>query len=201
MSRRSAIARCGGRWDVTLWSPRSRQGRPINDSRTSTPVTRVVRAMAAEHRCGQGQRLQLPEATPLVMTDETPDADQNQSSWKRSSNFASEYLDKRAQASYPDAYANTTSPTEKPSFASRYSDPTHPVNPGSPVDLLTGGMLNLRGDAEKGGLLSSARDLAQSRSNGARPGGLLERATSNLSGADVRARLSVLEAYRKSQGD
>lgn len=112
----------------------------------------------------QTQAFQLPESAPLVMITTPSSPSGEKSTWTRTKDFTSNYRDKRAQASHPEAFATTTTSSEKPSFTSRYADPNHPVNSGSPIDLLTGGALNLRGDKSRGGLLSSVRDMKTSRS-------------------------------------
>jgi hypothetical protein len=135
---------------------------------------------------GSGQSVKIPQSAPLILV---PDADSDddgpeKSSWRKSSKFASNYFDKRAQASHPDIYASTlgiaSSGEHKPKFASRYADPNHPVNSGSPLSLLTGGIVNPRGWKEGrdgGGLLARVQEFKQ-RSEGAGQGRFLDRVDS-----------------------
>lgn len=53
----------------------------------------------------------------------------------------SEYLDRRA---HDDPTSSLAVPTDKP-FASRFSDPNHPVNSGSLISLVTDGKVDSKG--------------------------------------------------------
>ncbi|KAK5467550.1 hypothetical protein LTS15_000523 [Exophiala xenobiotica] len=103
----------------------------------------------------QGE-MSLPEAAPLIY----PALDraaataaaippQKQNALKSSTKFLADYFDRRAQATYQGtnptsrlAAALPPPPPEK-QFASRFSDPNHPVNSGSITALLTGGHIDL----------------------------------------------------------
>ncbi|KIW29631.1 uncharacterized protein PV07_05434 [Cladophialophora immunda] len=134
---------------------------------------------------GTGRReLAIPQSAPLIFPDVDDEADddgQPASSWKRSTKFVSSYFDRRAQAAYPSTYADALQADSngRPSFASRFSDPNHPANSGSPLALLTGGIINPRGD--QGGLLSTVRSIKRSSSHGDE--GLLMRLARTASGA------------------
>jgi hypothetical protein len=95
--------------------------------------------------------LEMPEAAPLIFPalDQlaaTEEGVKKQNKLKNSQKFMADYFDRRAQASYA-AENPTSSLAQRPTegFASRYSDPNHPANSGSIVDLLTGGALNIKG--------------------------------------------------------
>ena len=90
--------------------------------------------------------LEMPLAAPLIFPalEAAPEA-QKQNALKKSGVFVSDYLDRRAQATYtaenPDSSLNVA---PAPKFASRYSDPNHPASSGSLIALVTGGALNPR---------------------------------------------------------
>ncbi|KIW98649.1 uncharacterized protein Z519_00310 [Cladophialophora bantiana CBS 173.52] len=129
--------------------------------------------------------LAIPQSAPLIFPsiDQEADGDgQPSPSWKRSSKFVSSYFDKRAQAAYPSTYADALEAQKSNGhqiFASRYGDPNHPANSGSPLALLTGGIINPRGDRD--GLLSTARRMRRSSSHGEE--GLLMRLARTASSA------------------
>ncbi|KAK8085910.1 hypothetical protein PG994_000884 [Apiospora phragmitis] len=91
----------------------------------------------------QGQRdrpLVFPTLDELVDSGDAGEA-KKQSAIKRGGNFAGQYMDKRARATWagenPDSsMANATGQEQ---FASRYADPNHPASSGDPIALLTGG--------------------------------------------------------------
>ncbi|KAK5282274.1 hypothetical protein LTR40_003562, partial [Exophiala xenobiotica] len=108
----------------------------------------------------QGE-MSLPEAAPLIYPaldraaataatttaqgkDSSSIPQQKQNALKSSTKFLADYFDRRAQATYQGtnpssrlAAALPPPPSEK-QFASRFSDPNHPVNSGSITALLTG---------------------------------------------------------------
>jgi hypothetical protein len=99
----------------------------------------------------------IPEAAPLVYptldkvaSEMSEDgAPQKQSTYKRSSAFVANYLDRRAQAEYSgtqgeDSRLSVPGATDGQKFASRYSDPNHPANSGGILALLTGGAVDPR---------------------------------------------------------
>ncbi|OAP61840.1 hypothetical protein AYL99_04043 [Fonsecaea erecta] len=138
--------------------------------------------------------LAIPQSAPLIfpqVDDEVDDDGQPRSSWKRGSKFVSSYFDRRAQAEHLPTYGDPNSP---PTFASRYSDPNHPANSGSPIALLTGGLINPRGDrsrGDQGRLLSTVQDLKRSNSHGDE--GLLMRLARTVS--DARSSPSQSDRY------
>ena len=98
---------------------------------------------------------ELPEFAPLIFPDldkaadidgQGEEAQKKQNAFKRSSRFMSEYMDRRAQAEFrrDDPNSSLAVPDDKP-FASRFSDPNHPVNSGSLISLVTGGKVDPRG--------------------------------------------------------
>ncbi len=93
---------------------------------------------------------ELPVLAPLIFPDldaaaevdsEGEEAKKKQNAFKKSSKFVSEYLDRRA---HDDPTSSLAVPTDKP-FASRFSDPNHPVNSGSLISLVTGGKVDPKG--------------------------------------------------------
>ncbi|KAL6242908.1 hypothetical protein RBB50_010008 [Rhinocladiella similis] len=106
----------------------------------------------------EGQ-LELPEAAALVFPDpetssagegtganvDAPEPPPNQqSSWKSTRKFVSDYKDRRAQAAFAGKHGEGSTlavpgATNPDNFASCFSDPNHPVNSGSPLALLTAG--------------------------------------------------------------
>jgi hypothetical protein len=103
-----------------------------------------------QRNAGQKSKaIELPESAPLILLDSgNSSPSPNSSMWSRSSQFLSTYFDKRAQASKPSTYSNITSSDgsmpAKPRFASRWADPNHPAHSGSPLALLTGGLIDPR---------------------------------------------------------
>ncbi|QKX63085.1 uncharacterized protein TRUGW13939_10253 [Talaromyces rugulosus] len=73
---------------------------------------------------------------------------------KRSKNFVTEYMDRKAQAEFvgenPD---NLLSNELNPTFASKYADPNHPIHSGSLVSLVSLGYINPKAGRSSGGLL------------------------------------------------
>ena len=125
---------------------------------------------------------QMPEAAPLVfpILRDAPEAEKV-NAFKRAANFAADYSDRRAQASFesqnPDTHQLTAGPPRK-EFASRWADPNHPVNQGGLLNTLSGGVINpttrrqqrreyrsattgrpsrINQHSQQGGLVSSAR--------------------------------------------
>lgn len=97
--------------------------------------------------------MSLPESAPLIYPaldaaavaalDGSAPTEKKQTALKSSSKFLSSYLDRRAQATYagthPESQLASAAPPPEKKFASRFSDPNHPINSGSIVSLLTGG--------------------------------------------------------------
>jgi hypothetical protein len=115
----------------------------------------------------QGE-MSLPEAAPLIYpaldraaatvattTAQGKDSSsaaaippQKQNALKSSTKFLADYFDRRAQATYKGTnpssrLAAALPPPPEKQFASRFSDPNHPVNSGSITALLTGGHIDL----------------------------------------------------------
>jgi hypothetical protein len=105
----------------------------------------------------QGE-MSLPESAPLVYPaldaaaaqaqaqtdaglDPSGGAVKKQSAMKQKSKFLADYLDRRAQAVYASTNPNSqlSAPPPEKKFASRFSDPNHPINSGSLIALATGG--------------------------------------------------------------
>jgi len=96
--------------------------------------------------------MEIPHAAPLIFpalddaaaTDPKAPAKQA-STFQKSSNFISDYMDRRAQASYSaeNPSSSLSVPQQQP-FASRFSDPTHPANSGHLISLLAGGKFDPR---------------------------------------------------------
>ncbi|KAL6252929.1 hypothetical protein RBB50_000648 [Rhinocladiella similis] len=122
----------------------------------STPESEM-RAKLKNLRLSSGVtkgEMSLPEAAPLVYPALDAAAtqaaqsgaqlpQQKQNALKSSGKFLADYLDRRAQATYagsnPGNRLAAATPPPRKEFASRFSDPNHPVNSGSLVALLTGG--------------------------------------------------------------
>ncbi|KAK4695466.1 hypothetical protein P7C71_g2291, partial [Lecanoromycetidae sp. Uapishka_2] len=97
----------------------------------------------------QGE-IEMPEAAPLIfpMLDVTiaqGSEGKQQSAIKKGGKFFADYYDRRAQAQYTAALPNSklAGSIAPQQFASRFSDPNHPVNSGSPLALLSGGHIDL----------------------------------------------------------
>ncbi|GAA97335.1 uncharacterized protein L969DRAFT_17243 [Mixia osmundae IAM 14324] len=82
----------------------------------------------------------LPYAVPLVF----PGVDQKSSESKKAlsnSKVIANYFDKRAQAKYAAQNPGSSLTQQRPSFASRFGDPTHAANQGGLVSLVSGGTI------------------------------------------------------------
>jgi len=146
-----------------------------SDSHASVDITKAISSSINPAESGMKQafknmrlssgktygELEMPEAAPLIFPaldqlGATEEGVKKQNKLKSSQKFMADYFDRRAQASY--AKENPTSSlaqTPSTGFVSRYSDPNHPANSGSIVDLLTGGVLNVK--SRKQGRRSSKR--------------------------------------------
>lgn len=115
--------------------------------------------------------MEIPAAAPLIYpaldkevaaaaaaagSTDTTDSDGKSTKAKLTSKFKSNtafvhsYLDRRAHAEFQHENPTNTNPlnlpdSQRPQFASRYADPTHPASSGSLVSLLTGGHVDPRG--------------------------------------------------------
>ncbi|KAI1616302.1 hypothetical protein EDD36DRAFT_131821 [Exophiala viscosa] len=115
--------------------------------------------------------LELPQAASLIFpspssqdesttqedsdegADGRPSAQRRESSWKSTRKFVSEYKDRRAQADFagrygPDSKLAVPGAADPGKFASRFADPNHPINSGSPLALLTGGRIQSPDDVK-----------------------------------------------------
>jgi hypothetical protein len=83
-------------------------------------------------------------ADPNAAKSEEAFASRMKNKFKGASAFVADYADRRAQAEYQitDPNSSLAKSTAKPSFASKLADPSHPINSGSIVSLLTGGHLD-----------------------------------------------------------
>lgn len=86
--------------------------------------------------------VQMPVAAPLTFPDlEGTTTAQKENAFKKTTTFIEEYSDRRARAVFaaqnPDSSLNIGPPPKQ--FASRWSDPNHPVNKSGPLGVLTGG--------------------------------------------------------------
>ena len=136
--------------------------------------------------------LEMPHAAPLIFPalDDLHAYDPpgtKKESMKRKGKFVANYFDKRAQAAYETENPNSVlvnANTQEHKFASRYADPNHPVNSGSPIALLTGGVINPKSrnqqeqgqqDSGLGGILAGRRSQRHQgdRSSGGLGGGPL----------------------------
>ncbi|KAF2796343.1 hypothetical protein K505DRAFT_300412 [Melanomma pulvis-pyrius CBS 109.77] len=116
-------------------------------SKTITPSDSKFKEQIKMFKLTTGKskgEMELPEAAPLVYPALEKVMEQETKTFKSSSQFVADYMDRRSAAKY--AYQHPTSklnvPQEK-KFASRYSDPNHPANSGSISALLTGGAVDL----------------------------------------------------------
>ncbi|KAI9736248.1 MAG: hypothetical protein M1834_001134 [Cirrosporium novae-zelandiae] len=120
--------------------------------KTMTPASSAMREKMKSLRMASGEtrgELQLPEAAPLIfpkldqLADEAGADQAKQNKFKQSTAFVSDYLDRRAQATYNAQNPNSILAVQQPQqFASRYSDPNHPASSGSLISLVTGGHVN-----------------------------------------------------------
>ncbi|KAI5271056.1 hypothetical protein E4T47_05627 [Aureobasidium subglaciale] len=132
---------------------------------------------------------QWPEVAPLIYpsldvlaatSDE--EGQKKKSSLKTKRGFVEDYMDKRAQAKFamknPDS---TLAAGPKPKFSSRFADPSHPVNSGSLVALISGGAIQLpaRTMGGRGGRGSGSGSIISTRFDHG-SGGRFDRGTSGV---------------------
>ncbi|KAL9116229.1 MAG: hypothetical protein Q9227_000600 [Pyrenula ochraceoflavens] len=133
---------------------------------TSTPENAAKRAfkkLAISTDKTRGE-LAIPDCAPLVYPNidraaeavaiegENALSENQKSRLARSGDFVADYMDRRARAQYN--FINPNSKLSVPDdkkWASRFSDPNHPVNSGHIVSLLTGGNVNPRPRGRRGG--------------------------------------------------
>jgi hypothetical protein len=131
---------------------------------TGQSGNRLAKRLRTSDGTTEGE-LAIPEAAPLIFPDpSSPEessteegSDQNvdgpspgprpgSSSWKSTREFVSDYRDRRAQAAFAGEHGQKSKlvvpgAADSGRFASRFSDPNHPVNTGSPLALSTGGVI------------------------------------------------------------
>ncbi|KAI4213213.1 MAG: hypothetical protein LQ351_004159 [Letrouitia transgressa] len=137
---------------------------------------------------------EMPEACPLIFPNlQAASGVEKENAFKRAANFAREYSDRRAQATFEAKNPNTSQLHVGPrqEFSSRFADPNHPVNNGGLITLLTGGVYSpaarkrerraLR-DARRAemGLPPRGRRKSSARSETGQKGGLLSSAKRKL---------------------
>ncbi|KAL9042519.1 MAG: hypothetical protein Q9214_003756 [Letrouitia sp. 1 TL-2023] len=137
---------------------------------------------------------EMPEACPLVFPNlEAASGAEKENAFKRAANFARDYNDRRAQATFEAKNPNNSQLNVAPrqEFSSRFADPNHPVNNGGLITLLTGGVYSpaarkreRRGlrDARRAemGLPPRRRRNSSAHSEAGRRGGLLSAAKRKL---------------------
>ena len=106
--------------------------------------------------------MEIPQAAPLIFpalespsNDSTSEeaAHKKDSTFKKSTAFVNDYMDRRAQASYTaDNPHSSLSVPQEQKFASRFSDPTHPANSGNLISLVTGGAYDPRARRRQKGI-------------------------------------------------
>jgi hypothetical protein len=117
----------------------------------------------------QAAHLVYPTPTPSETSRSRSDGIRNgtpygrkdrDSTWKSTGKFISEYKDRRAQSKFAakhghDSKLAVPGASDPGKFASRFSDPNHPINSGSPLALLTGGKVGSSDDIK--GILMGAQ--------------------------------------------
>lgn len=125
------------------------QNKPPSKFRTSDGTTEGELAIP------QGAQLIFPPPAQTSDQREGSDggqsSDKSPSSWKSTRKFVSDYKDRRAQAEFAGRYGSDSKlavpgAADPGKFASRFSDPNHPINSGSPLALLTGGKIQSTND-------------------------------------------------------
>jgi len=97
--------------------------------------------------------IELPEAAPLVFPalDQVADSGNTIGGKTKFSKTVGDYFDRRIQAKYiqenPDSSLATAS---TPQFASRFSDPNHPMYSGGLITLASGGLIQKRDRGRRG---------------------------------------------------
>jgi hypothetical protein len=144
--------------NVTRGMPSTVPGQETGPASKTGRILQRIRIHSGTTREGQIPMMVAPLVFPGVPESvamyEAGDENQNpnkpkskgfKAKMKSAQNFVSDYYDRRAQAEYiaknPDSVLARQAPA--PTFRSRFADPTHASNNGHPVNLLTGGLVNL----------------------------------------------------------
>lgn len=150
---------------------------------------------------------EMPEACPLIFPNlQAASGVEKENAFKRAANFAREYSDRRAQATFEAKNPNTSQLHVGPrqEFSSRFADPNHPVNNGGLITLLTGGVYSpaarkrerraLR-DARRAemGLPPRGRRKSSARSETGQKGGLLSSAKRKLHEVSPKRKLGEVQ--------
>ena len=135
---------------IMCYKPASSQASEVVDLNDATNQAVASRAGGdgAKFRTTSGKTTgiaELPAAAPLIFPylQAAPEAEKI-NAFKRAANFAADYSDRRAQASFEAQNPGTSQLNVAPrkEFASRWADPNHPVNKGGLVTVLTGGVIS-----------------------------------------------------------
>lgn len=139
---------------VLTWKPSQKEEYVMTSFDGEEAITEAMDARQQEHGAQKfGHKFQAsagiapcewPETAPLIFPDldrAAGDEANKANVFKRSSNFVTEYWDRRARAKWagrnPDSLIAKGAPQE--SFTSKFSDPNHPASSGDPLALFTGG--------------------------------------------------------------
>lgn len=124
----------------------------------------------------QGE-LEMPEAAPLVfpaLDDVAQSGDiEKRNAFMRSTKFVSNYYDKRTQLEYATRNPNSSLAVpadQRPNFATRVADPSHPAFQGSWLTLFSGGKIKPSTKGEKNGDPSGRRGKRGKKGNGRKKG-------------------------------
>ena len=128
---------------------------------------------------------QIPEAAPLIFPGiEAASDEQKVNAFKKAGHFLTDYGDKRANAKFAARNPDTAAlqPQSEQEFASRFSDPNHPVNNGGLIGLLSGGAVSSRKSRrrQQGGRRRSGRPTETDALGKAQRGGLVGTAKRQL---------------------
>jgi len=177
----------------------------IDINAANTALTKSLNNPGGKYRTSDGKsrgEFAVPQAAPLIFptidkaasavaADGQPIAQEKQTAMKRSGKFIADYIDRRAQAEYAgtigeDSKLAVPGAADQTNFASRFSDPNHPVNSGSIIALLTGGYVDPKAMARgrRYGALAGvrgkpqlseqdSRNIAMGRKNQQAPRGLI----------------------------
>ncbi|KAF2796883.1 hypothetical protein K505DRAFT_270583 [Melanomma pulvis-pyrius CBS 109.77] len=141
----------------------SKWGLPNSDGEEAQEPTKFFRPLHSKSGKTKGEAMVPFEVAPLIYpgldrmaerpsaaSNMHPDSSRNEpqtESFKarvaRNKKFVADYFDRRAAATYAGNNPDTilAKSTAQTSFRSRYADPNHPVNNGTPLSFLTGGKL------------------------------------------------------------
>ncbi|KAF2873247.1 hypothetical protein BDV95DRAFT_490249 [Massariosphaeria phaeospora] len=135
---------------ITKWGLPEGATQPEGTDSGSSKTLRPIRGASGKTK---GDAMMPLEVAPLIYPGldtraSRPELSRDESfkqRLQRNKKFVGEYYDRRAAASYTGNNPETllAKSTAEASFRSRFADPNHPVNNGTPTALLTGG--NVRG--------------------------------------------------------